>query len=233
MQLATKHEVVDLVREHAHELESTAGNFNPLLDQIGDAHFVLLGEASHGTHEFYKARAEITKRLIREKQFDAVAVEADWPDAYRVNRFVLGRSGDADAEEALSDFKRFPTWMWRNADVLDFIGWLREHNDRNKTRQAGFYGLDLYSLYTSVEAVLKYLGKVDPEAAKRARQRYSCFEAFEENTQAYGYSAASGQVEPCEPEVVKQLIDLQRHAGDYLGRDGQIAEDEFFFAEQN
>jgi len=232
MQLATKHEVVDLVREHAHALENTAGNFDPLLDQISDAHFVLLGEASHGTHEFYKARAEITKQLIREKRFDAVAVEADWPDAYRVNRFVRGRSADADAEEALSDFKRFPTWMWRNADVLAFVGWLREHNERNKT-QAGFYGLDLYSLFTSVEAVLKYLGKVDPEAAKRARQRYSCFEAFGEDTQAYGYSAASGMVEPCEPEVVKQLIDLQRHAGDYLSRDGQIAEDEFFFAEQN
>jgi erythromycin esterase-like protein len=233
MRLAAKHDIVDLVRNHAHELEGTSGNFDPLLEQVSDAHFVLLGEASHGTHEFYKARAEITKRLIREKQFDAVAVEADWPDAYRVNRFVRGRSPDADAIEALADFKRFPAWMWRNADVLDFVGWLREHNQRNRSRQAGFYGLDLYSLYTSVEAVLTYLGKVDPEAARRARQRYSCFEAFEEDSQAYGYSAASGAVEPCEPEVVKQLVDLQNHGTDYRRRDGQVAEDEFFFAEQN
>jgi erythromycin esterase-like protein len=233
MHIALKPNLVDLVREHAHELESTAGNFDPLLNQIADSHFVLLGEASHGTHEFYKARAEITKRLIREKHFDAVAVEADWPDAYRVNRFVRGRSNDADAEEALTDFKRFPTWMWRNADMLDFIGWLREHNERNKSRPAGFYGLDLYSLYSSVEAVLGYLRKIDPAAAQRARQRYSCFEAFEENSQAYGYSVASGMAEPCEPEVVKQLVDLQKHGADYRSRDGQIADDEFFFAEQN
>jgi erythromycin esterase-like protein len=232
MRLAAKRHVVDLVREHARPFESTAGSFEPLLDQIGDAHFVLLGEASHGTHEFYKARAEITKRLIRENGFNAVAVEADWPDAYRVNRFVRGRSDDVDAEESLTDFKRFPTWMWRNADVLDFVGWLREHNERCR-HQAGFYGLDLYSLYSSVEAVLGYLKRVDPDAAKRARQRYSCFEAFAHDSQSYGYSAASGMVEPCEAEVVKQLVELQRHAADYRERDGQVAEDEFFFAEQN
>jgi erythromycin esterase-like protein len=233
MRLAAKHDIVDLVREHAHELKGTSGNFDPLIDQVGDVHYVLLGEASHGTHEFYKARAEITKRLICEKQFDAVAVEADWPDAYRVNQFVRARSNDRDGVQGLADFKRFPAWMWRNADVLDFVGWLREHNGRNRSRQVGFYGLDLYCLYTSVEAVLTYLGKVDPEAARRARQRYSCFEAFEEDSQAYGYSAASGAVEPCEPDVVKQLVDLQRHAADYRSRDGRIAEDEFFFAEQN
>lgn len=233
MATALRHDLAGLVREHAVELESTAGDYEPLLEQIGDAHFVLLGESTHGTHEFYKARAEITKRLIREKHFDGVAVEADWPDAYRVNRFVLSRSQDVEAIEALSDFKRFPTWMWRNADVLDFIGWLREFNAHHKTRHAGFYGLDLYSLFSSVEAVLRYLSRVDPEAAGRARQRYSCFESFAEDSQSYGYSAASGMVEPCEPEVVKQLLDLQKHANAYRARDGQIAEDEFFFAEQN
>jgi len=233
MRLAMRHDVVSLIREHAHELENTSGSFTPLLNQIGGAHFVLLGEATHGTHEFYKARAEITKRLIREKQFDAVAVEADWPDAYRVNRYVRHRSQDGDAEEALGDFKRFPTWMWRNADVLDFVGWLREHNDHHRKRQAGFYGLDLYSLFTSVQAVLQYLRKVDPEAARRAQHRYSCFERFEEDSQAYGHTVASGLAEPCEDEVVRQLVDLQKHAADYRSRDGQIAEDEFFFAEQN
>jgi erythromycin esterase-like protein len=233
MRLSTHLDVVGLVRDHAHELESTAGNFNPLLEQIGNAHFVLLGEASHGTHEFYKARAEITKRLIREKQFDAVAVEADWPDAYRINRYVRRRSTDTDAAEALADFKRFPTWMWRNADVLDFIGWLREHNESHPKHEAGFYGLDLYSLFSSAQAVLSYLSEVDPEAAQRARHRYACFEHFEEDSQAYGLAAASDRAESCEDEVVKQLIDLRRHATDYLSRDGIIAEDEFFFAEQN
>src|SRR5947209_8958192 len=122
----------DIVREAAHALEGSTADYDPLLGLIGEARFVLLGEASHGTHEFYRERAEITKRLIVEKGFNAVAVEADWPDAYRVNRYVRGE-GDAEAAEALGDFKRFPTWMWRNADVLDFVGWLREFNDQIKS----------------------------------------------------------------------------------------------------
>src|SRR5512142_2342873 len=117
------------MRGAARPLVGAAEDYDPLLERIGDARFVLLGEASHGTHEFYRERAQITKRLIREKGFTAVAVEADWPDAYRVNRYVRGRGDDADAIEALAGFQRFPTWMWRNADVLDFIGWLRSHND--------------------------------------------------------------------------------------------------------
>src|SRR5207249_1180403 len=131
----------------AHPLGGERADYDRLLDLVGDARFVLLGEASHGTHEFYRARAEITRRLIEERGFTAVAVEADWPDAYRVNRFVRGMSEDVTANEALGDFLRFPTWMWRNADVLDFVGWLREHNDRvtGYERKVGFYGLDLYS----------------------------------------------------------------------------------------
>ena len=117
------------LRAAVHELRGAAHDYDPLLELIGDARFVLIGEASHGTHEFYRERAQITKRLIREKGFNAVAVEADWPDAYRVNRYVRGRGDDAEAIEALAGFQRFPTWMWRNADVLDFVGWLRSHND--------------------------------------------------------------------------------------------------------
>src|SRR5436305_1393821 len=128
----------------------------PPLDVIGGARFVLIGEASHGTHEFYSIRAKITKRLIAEKGFNAVAVEADWPDAYRINRYVRGMSDDAEAIDALGDFKRFPTWMWRNADVLDFVGWLREHNEARASK-VGFYGVDLYSLYSSMAAVIEYL----------------------------------------------------------------------------
>ncbi len=166
MQYETRILLSDVVREAGHPLIGEVDDYDPSLRMIGDAHLVLIGEASQGTHEFYRERAQITKRLIKEKAFTAVAVEADWPDAHRVNRYVRGASADADAVEALAGFKRFPAWMWRNADVLDFVGWLRTHNDDLPLNavKAGFYGLDLYSLHTSIEAVLNYLDKVDPEA---------------------------------------------------------------------
>jgi erythromycin esterase-like protein len=223
------------ILEAAHPLTGASGDYDPLMRLVGDARFVLLGEASHGTHEFYRERAQITKRLIREKGFTAVAVEADWPDAYRVNRYVRGRGSETEAVEALAGFKRFPTWMWRNADVLDFVGWLRAHNDAlpASAPKVGFYGLDLYSLHTSIEAVLGYLDKIDPEAARRARHRYSCFDHFGEDTQTYGYATGFGLTESCENEVVSQLVDLRRRAADYASRDGRLAEDEYFFVEQN
>ena len=142
--------VTSAVRNCARAFSGSEADYGCLLTLVGDARFTLLGEASHGTHEFYRERAEITKRLILEKGCTAVAVEADWPDAYRVNRYVRGISDDADANAALSGFKRFPAWMWRNHVVLEFVQWLREHNDRQPpSRKAGFYGIDLYSLFTS------------------------------------------------------------------------------------
>jgi erythromycin esterase-like protein len=204
-----------------------ASDYDALLDMIGDADVVCIGEASHGTHEFYRDRAKITKRLIDERGFNAVAVEADWPDAYRVNRFVRGASDDEDAAEALEGFKaRFPTWMWRNADVLDFVGWLRSFNDSlaDPQQHVGFYGVDLYSLFSSIEAVIRYLERVDPEGAKRARERYSCFDHFGDEAQTYGYAAAFGIADSCQDEVIKQLTELQR-------REAQDAE--FFSVEQN
>jgi len=232
---ATIGKLTDAVREVAHLLIGAAEDYNPLLDLIGDARFVLIGEATHGTHEFYEQRAEITKRLIQEKGFTAVAVEADWPDAYRVNRFVRGINDDATAAEALASFQGFPAWMWRNTDVLNFITWLRQYNQvlpQNGTK-VGFYGLDLYSLNASIRAVLDYLEKIDPEAAKCARSRYSCFEYFAEDTQAYGYATSLGLSESCEQDAVDQLLELQRWAAEYANRDGQVTEDEFFYAEQN
>ena len=201
----------------------------------GDASFVLLGEASHGTHDFYAARAEITKRLIAEKGFQAIAVEADWPDADRVNRFVRARSNDATASDALSGFTRFPVWMWRNRDVENFVRWLRQYNDSRPKHasQVGFYGLDLYSLNRSRDEVVRYLEKLDPDAARRARQRYSCFDHFGEDEQAYGYAASFDLSQSCREEVVRQLKDLQGRAFEYLHRDGRVAEDDFFSAEQN
>lgn len=227
--------VADLVHDAAQPLVGASTDYDRLLEFIGDARFVLLGEASHGTHEFYRQRVQITKRLIQEKGFTSVAVEADWPDAYRVNRYVRGQGTDADAVEALGGFRRFPAWMWRNADVLDFVGWLRAYNDSlsSGVPRAGFYGLDLYSLHASIEAVLNYLDRVDPEGARRARYRYACFEHFGEDPQAYGYAAGFGLSHTCETEVIGQLIDLQRRAAEYARRDGRIAADDFFYAEQN
>jgi len=235
MAIAEQTSIIDAVREAAQPLEGRARDYDPLLKLIGDARFCLLGEATHGTHEFYRERAEITKRLIKEKGFTAIAVEADWPDAFRVNRYVRGLGDDRSGDQALSGFKRFPTWMWRNTVVLDFVEWLREYNSslHIDAAKVGFYGLDLYSLYTSIEAVLGYLNKIDPAAAKRARYRYSCFEHFAEDTQAYGYAANFGLTESCERDVIEQLIELRRQAADYASRDGRVAQDEFFFAEQN
>jgi erythromycin esterase-like protein len=224
------------LREHAIEVRrDELSDYDPLVKLIGDARFVLIGEASHGTHEFYRERAQITKRLIAEKGFSAVAVEADFPDAYRVNRYVRGEGTDSDAIDALAGFERFPAWMWRNADVLDFVGWLRAHNDDLPVSKAkiGFYGLDLYSLHTSIEAVLSYLEKIDPEGAGRARERYSCFDHFGDDTQAYGYATAFGISNSCEDEVVDQLVEMHRRAAELANRDGRVARDDFFFAEQN
>jgi erythromycin esterase-like protein/predicted phosphoribosyltransferase len=229
-----KIDAVAVVRARARRLSGEPSQYDALLEGIGDARIVLLGEATHGTHEFYRERAFITRRLIEEKGFAAVAVEGDWPDAYRVNRYVRGIGADEDAVQALAGFGRFPTWMWRNADVLDFVGWLRTHNDTQPVdSRAGFYGLDLYSLRASMQAVLAYLDKVDPDAARRARRRYGCFDQFGEEMQEYGYAATAGFHPSCEREVVTQLLELHRQRLEYASRDGRVAADEFFFAEQN
>lgn len=225
---------LDVVRREALWFEPTSDGLRPLVAAIGDARLVLIGEATHGTHEFYRARAELTKALIAERGFNLVAVEADWPDAYRVNRWVRGASEESGPEAALDDFTRFPRWMWRNKDVVDFIAWLREHNAASPVAEpTGFYGLDLYSLHRSIEAVLGYLRKVDPDAADRARDRYGCFEMFGGNPQAYGYASSLGLSRDCETEVTSQLLELRRQAPGYANRDGRIAADEYFFAEQN
>jgi erythromycin esterase-like protein len=211
----------------------TRDNVAQILDRLPPARICMLGEASHGTHDFHHFRTCFTKHLIERHGLNAVAIEGDWPDAYRVNRFVRGQGPDQDANAALSGFARFPSWLWRNTEVLSFVRWLRDWNDRHPDRKVGFYGLDLYSLMTSVHAVITYLDTVDAEAAQRARARYACFDHFAGDTHAYGYAVSAGIVESCEDAVVRQLIDLQRRAREYAGRDGRAAEEEFFFAEQN
>src|SRR2546428_1519407 len=168
--------LVSAARREAIGIEPGSTTREALVERLAGARFVLIGEASHGTHEFYRERAELTKALI-ERGFGAVAVEADWPDAYRVNRFVRARRVSAggargiraDARHAarsLDGFERFPTWMWRNRDVLEFVAWLRHFNEAHpEPRRAGFYGLDLYSLQTSINEVIRYLDTVDPLAA--------------------------------------------------------------------
>jgi erythromycin esterase-like protein len=233
--LSSASELHDKISRAAVSLEGNRSSFDPLLDRVGEAKYVLLGEATHGTHEFYRARAEITKRLITEKGFTVVAWEADWPDALRINRFAQHRGNDRTATDALGGFKRFPVWMWRNREVLELIEWLREYNGtlRKNQPKAGIYGLDLYSLHSSMAAVIAYLEKVNPEAAAEARQRYACFEEFGEDPQSYGMTAALHRSLSCEEEAVQQLVELQKRAGEFLQCDGTMAEDELFYAEQN
>ncbi|MDQ3991194.1 MAG: erythromycin esterase family protein [Actinomycetota bacterium] len=211
-------------------------DLEPLFDRMGEASLVLLGEASHGTHEFYETRAEITKRLIEEQGFAAMAVEADWPDAFRVDRYVRGEGDDPGPDQALSDFRRFPAWMWRNRVVLDFVAWLRQRNDAARSSGqtvAGFYGLDLYSLHASRHAVVRYLDGIDAEAGRRARERYACFDHYGTEGQAYGRATAFGEPDTCEDEVVEQLLELRGRAGEYLSADGRRAAEAFLSAEQN
>jgi len=228
-----KDTVPESLRPHLRALPSTVADDDLLLAQLARGKLALLGEASHGTHEFYAERAWLTQRLIRDHGYNAVVVEADWPDAWRVNLYVRGRSDDRSAEEALSGFERFPTWMWRNTVVRDFVEWLRDHNHGlPPSRQAGFYGMDLYSLYASIRAVLGYLDRADPEAAHGARARYACFDHYGEDSQAYGYAASFGMKASCEDEVVQQLREMNRRVLEHMAGTGEDRAD-LFFAQQN
>lgn len=235
MPYAPDSQLSKVVRHHAIPFTGEVRELDPLSNLIGDCSFVLIGEASHGTHEFYKTRVDLTRRLIEEKGFNVVAAEADWPDALKVNRFVKGRGTSKHAAESLSEFQRFPTWLWRNADVLAFVEWLKNYNDGISEYDAkvGFYGLDLYSLYRSANAVVNYLEPIDPQAAERARLRYACLSAYGYDEQAYGYAASLGLARSCEESIIAELVELQKRELEYLKKDGPIASDEFFFAEQN
>jgi erythromycin esterase-like protein len=226
--------VLAAVQRHAIALAGSAADDDGLVELLATARFALIGEASHGSDDFYRERAALTRRLIVEHRLDAVAVEADWPDAYRVNRYVRGLSDDADAAAALADFERFPTWMWRNTVVVEFVEWLRAHNAKlPREARVGFYGLDLYSLFTSIQAVLAYLDRVDPTAARRARDRYACFERFGEDSQAYGYATRFDLDTSCEQAVVAQLRELVAKSGEISRGLADGDADAFFHAEQN
>ena len=207
-----------------------ADSLDPLLDAIGDARFVLLGEASHGTSEFYTWRTEISRRLVAEKDFSFIAVEGDWPDCYRVNRYVKGyeKSG-ASGHDVLHAFERWPTWMWANRDVVALTDWLRGHNESlPNDRRVGFYGLDVYSLWESMAAVTHYLEGVDPKLARNAKLAYACFEPYQEDVQEYARATALVPTS-CEAEAVEILRRLRVE-----GREHEDIDPEAYFnAEQN
>lgn len=220
------------VRELATRLQNEPSDYDELMSMAEGKRFVLIGEATHGTQDFYRMRADITRRLIEEQNFDAVAIEGDWPDVWRVNRYVQGEGND-DAPSALGDFERFPTWMWRNYEMLSFITWLMKHNaDIPQAHRVGIYGLDLYSLYRSTDAVINYLDGVDPEQAEIARARYAALDHVRE-PQSYGYQAASGQRPAADNEVIAQLLQLHEDAASYIAHNDLAKMDEYFFAERN
>ncbi len=219
-----------LIRETAEPISDIdSADLGPLIDRIGDARLVLLGESTHGTREFYQMRARITKELIERCGFDFVAVEADWPDAARVDTYVLGDPPRSTLE--FEPFARFPTWMWRNKEVDDFVGWLRARNLSKPARESrvGFHGLDLYSLFTSIAAVLSYLDEVDPDAARVARRRYGVLTPWQRDPAAYGRAVLAGRYESAEEAVVGMLGEMLRRRLAYAERDGE----RFFDAAQN
>lgn len=231
-----------------------------LLDRVGDSQFVLLGEASHGTFEFYRWRTEITKRLIEEKEFSFIAVEGDWPDCYKVNRYIKGfpdydNNSNKSAYDVLHSFNRWPTWMWANKEIVELVEWLKLYNDEKKRKKQqqiqeqkdssnsdlistkkliGFYGLDLYSLWESMEAIIKYLEKIDPKSIKNAIEAYNCFEPYGKDVESYARATAFVP-ENCEDEVIEMLTSLRKKMDDYGKRDyrNREKEEEYFNAEQN
>lgn len=205
-----------------------------LLMDIGERRFVLIGEASHGTEEFYAQRAEITKGLIEHKGFDAIVIEGDWPDSYEVNQYVTQQSEADSASSALIGFERFPTWMWRNTVVDEFIEWLKKHNlQHNMDKKVRFYGFDLYSLFKSIDVIQEYLEKRDPILWQSAKERFSCFDHCNRDAQMYGYlTKYAYSSNSCEEEVIAQLQEIIQHK-DYLHSLGDKTSDEFFSIQQN
>jgi erythromycin esterase-like protein len=220
-------EMPEAVRQVARPLHGD-DELDALAELVAHKRLVLLGEATHGTHEFYALRAALSRRLIEHHGFGAVAIEGDWPDALRIDRYVRGTSSEDDSEEAaLAGFERFPRWMWRNAETAELVAWLRGWNARRpESERAGVYGMDLYSLYASIRAVIEYLDDNDPEAAERARARYACFDHVETDPQHYGLQLQLGIGRKCEAEVVAQLAEMHHRR---LARSGRSPAGEAWF----
>ncbi len=200
--------------KHFKKLESEA-DLDPLLERIGDAKYVLLGEASHGTHEYYTWRAKISKRLIEEKGFSFIAVEGDWPDCFKINRWIKGIGNeDREIKEVLKEFNRWPTWMWANYEIAAFATWLRKHNKNlSERKKIGFYGLDVYSLWESLDIMVDYLEKEDPQTAKLAKEAYTCFEPYKARD---SYASVFSSAKPgCKEQVIKLLKEVRERSHNY------------------
>ncbi|MGB8467967.1 MAG: erythromycin esterase family protein [Candidatus Babeliales bacterium] len=209
-----------------------------LIETIGDASVVLIGEATHGTQEFYAQRAAITKRLVTQKGFRCVIIEGDWPDAYTVNRYINNKTASKDnkqAVESLQDFKRFPAWMWRNNEMVSFVQWLHEYNAQlpESAIPVGFYGMDLYSLHRSMRIVVEALEKLDTQEAQRARERYQCFELFHHDPHAYGYYATVYPESSCRVQALEQLTTLMKKDISFFKYDALNSMEEKLYMEQN
>lgn len=206
---------------------SHSAHFTPLLEDVGDRPVVMLGEASHGTHEYYTLRAALSKRLIREKDFRFIAVEGDWPDCYKINRYIKGYpDGGASALEVLKTFDRWPTWMWANWEMVAFTEWLKEYNTSlPMEKKVGFYGLDVYSLWDSMKDIMEYMEKIDPEGAKSVQNAIRCFEPYEEEGQLYAHASVS---DSCRDEVLKMLTEVRKKV-----QYGDGDREDMFSAEQN
>lgn len=226
-----EHKLIEAMNEQIELIEpSKTSSYASLLKKIGNARFVMIGEASHGTEEFYQTRIDITKELITKKGFMAVAIEGDWPDTYLINQFVQGSKEQNDLKKALSGFNRFPMWMWRNTTIPPFMEWLREYNINAAHKyKIGFYGLDLYSLNKSIEAVVKYLEKMDPKACEEAKMHYSCFDHISVDPQMYGYLTNTKVKKSCIEEVIKAFSEIQHQAYKYINGN----EEDYFCAMQN
>jgi erythromycin esterase-like protein len=227
--------LVTSVRDAARPLAGVDSDYDALMKLIGNSRFVLLGEATHGTHEFYRERARITQRLIKEKGFNTIVLEADFPDTLRVNAYIGGAGADRDAAEALSGFKRFPRWMWRNTDVRDLVERLRAHNDARPAEAARvrIHGMDLYSLPASADRVISYLKRSDADAARRARKRYGCFSSYRLNPSGYGDAVAAGTHRSCEREAQQQFDEMQRFVTEHTSVANRQPNEELLYALQH
>ncbi|HDZ55965.1 MAG TPA: erythromycin esterase family protein [Pseudomonas xinjiangensis] len=234
----TDERIIQAINDCAIPLQGDSTDYDRIVEASRGKSFVLIGEASHGTEDFYRHRALITRRLIEEHGFAAVAVEADWPDAYAINHHVWASDPAVSHETVFEVFERFPTWMWANTEVLDFVRWLASFNQsksRSETgeRPVGFYGLDLYSMASSAHAVIGYLERHDPPAARRARERYACLDQFMEDPARYGQAVEFGLSESCEQAITEQLMDLQGKALQRLTGLGLVEDEQRFCVEQN
>lgn len=229
------HKLIEIIDDSIKPLNLQNEPYDALLEDIGESRFVMLGESSHGTREFYEARIKITERLIKEHGFMAVAIEGDWPTVHNIHRYLQGDVEYSDPARSLDGFTHFPTWMWRNASMPPFLSRIKEYNDKLPTPKdkIGFYGLDLYSLHASIQAVINFLEKVDPEAEIRAKERYACFDYRDIDPQNYGYLTKIGMKKSCINEAAAELVELQRNSFSYLKKDGISTEDAYFFATQN